>query len=72
MTAVIVPGEGESLKDVIRALLELTEDPTEIRTTGRGDVVRVPQELADKYTKKSSGRRGGRPRKTESTETTEE
>lgn len=46
-TEIILPREGA--KEIIRALLALAPDVSDVRTQGNGDSVLVPAELADAY-----------------------
>lgn len=43
----ILPRQGA--KDILRALLELAPDVSDVRTQGNGDSVLVPPDLADAY-----------------------
>lgn len=46
--AIVVPAPGE-LAVTARALLDLADDPRDVRTVGNGLEFEVPDELADRY-----------------------
>lgn len=46
--AIVVPAPGE-LAVTARALLDLADDPRDVRTIGNGLEFEVPDELADRY-----------------------
>ncbi|HEX5705613.1 MAG TPA: hypothetical protein VFX97_20595 [Pyrinomonadaceae bacterium] len=46
--AIVVPAKGK-LKETARVLLDLADNPRDVRTTGNGTEFEVPDELADRY-----------------------
>lgn len=46
--AIVVPAEN-SLSDTAKLLLELADNPRDVRTAGNGLEFDVPDELADRY-----------------------
>ena len=46
---VVWPGEGQSLADLLAALIALADDPHEVRWEHRGGVVTVPEYVAARY-----------------------
>ena len=50
--SVVIPGWGE-IGAVARALLDLADDPTHVRTSGNGSEFLVPPYLADRYNQAS-------------------
>ncbi|MFE4535689.1 hypothetical protein ACFRKB_11475 [Streptomyces scopuliridis] len=53
----VVPPPGE-IKDTARLLLELADDPQDVRTVAGGGEFVVPAELADAYHRKVSAPKG--------------
>lgn len=46
---VVRPGEGQSLADLLTALIAVADDPHEVRWEHRGGVVTVPEYVAARY-----------------------
>lgn len=46
--AIVVPARGK-LKETARVLLDLADNPRDVRTAGNGTEFEVPDELADRY-----------------------
>lgn len=62
--ATVAVGPDESVRDVARKLLDLADDPSQVRTASGGTEFRVHPLVAEKYTKPAASRRGRR-KKTE-------
>ncbi|MFF1957963.1 hypothetical protein ACFVWX_13355 [Streptomyces sp. NPDC058220] len=56
-TSRVVPPPGE-IKDTARLLLELADDPQDVRTVAGGNEFVVPAGLADAYHRKVSAPKG--------------
>lgn len=48
MSVIIVPGEGQ-LKETARLLLEIADEPHEVRTVNAGNAFEVPDHVAEAY-----------------------
>lgn len=58
--ATVTVGPDQSARDVARKLLELADDPSQVRTTSGGTEFLVHPLVAEKYTKPAAPRRGRR------------
>lgn len=58
--ATVTVGPEETVRDVARKLLDLADDPAQVRTTNGGTEFLVHPLVAEKYTKPAAPRRGRR------------